>query len=64
MTLGIPVGLLLWFVFGWILVHCPKAACSRDDTAIYAAIATGARTLPPLHSTVDFSVQIQDLRCR
>lgn len=59
LTLGIPVGLLLWFVFGWILVHCLKAACSRADTAIYGAIASGACVLALLHSTVDFSLQIQ-----
>jgi O-antigen ligase len=59
LTLGIPVGLLLWFIFGWILVHCLKAACSRGETAIYAAIATGTCTLSLLHSTVDFSIQIQ-----
>jgi hypothetical protein len=49
-----------WFVFGWILVHCLKAACSLEDTAIHAAIATGACTLSLPHSTVDFSIQIQD----
>lgn len=59
LTLGIPVGLLLWFVFAWILVQCLKAACSRADTAIYGAIATGACVLSLLHSTVDFSIQIQ-----
>jgi O-antigen ligase len=59
LTLGVPVGLLLWFVFGWILVHCLKAACSRADTAIYGAIATGACVLSLLHSTIDFSIQIQ-----
>jgi O-antigen ligase len=59
LALGVPVGLLLWFIFGWILAHCLRAACSRDDTAIYGAIATGACTLSLLHSTVDFSIQIQ-----
>src|SRR5439155_1622335 len=59
LTLGVPVGLLLWFVFGWILAHCLKAACSRAETAIYGAIATAACVLSLLHSIVDFSLQIQ-----
>lgn len=59
LALGIPAGLLLWFIFGWILFRCFRAALSASPASIYGAIAVGAEALTLAHALVDFPLQIQ-----
>jgi O-antigen ligase len=59
MTLGIPVGLLLWLVFGWVLARCLAGALRRGRDAVYPAIGAGCCVLALSHALVDFSLQIQ-----
>jgi O-antigen ligase len=59
MTLGIPVGLMIWLVFGWMLVRCFDGALNRGRDAIYPAIGAGVCTLAYIHTLVDFTMQIQ-----
>lgn len=58
-TLGVPAGLLLWFVVAWILTRCGKAALSGGPMSLYGAIALSAGILTITHSLVDFILQIQ-----
>jgi O-antigen ligase len=59
MTLGVPAGLLLWLVVGWILWRCLAGAVGRGRDTVFGAVATGAGLLAVTHSLVDFSLQIQ-----
>jgi O-antigen ligase len=59
MTLGIPVGLLVWLIFGWMLVRCLDGAINRGRDAIYPAIGAGVCVLAFVHSLIDFTMQIQ-----
>lgn len=59
MTLGIPVGLLVWLIFGWMLVRCLEGAINRGRDAIYPAIGAGVCVLAFAHSLIDFTMQIQ-----
>jgi len=59
MTLGIPVGLMVWLIFGWILVRCFRGALDRARDAIYPAIGAGVCALAFTHTLVDFTMQIQ-----
>lgn len=59
MTLGIPVGLLVWLIFGWMLVRCFDGALNRGRDAIYPAIGAGVCTLAFIHTLIDFTMQIQ-----
>jgi O-antigen ligase len=59
MTLGIPVGLLLWLIFGWIMLRCLAGAVRRGRDAVYPAIGAGCCVLATSHALVDFSLQIQ-----
>jgi O-antigen ligase len=59
MTLGIPVGLVVWLIFGWILVRCVVGALRRGRDEVYSAIGAAACVVVLVHSLVDFSLQIQ-----
>jgi O-antigen ligase len=59
MTLGIPVGLMVWLVFGWMLVRCVRGALDRRRDAIYPAIGAGLCVQAFAHTLVDFTMQIQ-----
>jgi len=59
MTLGIPVGLVVWLIFGWILGRCVLGALRRGRCEVYSAIGAAACVLTVAHSLVDFSLQIQ-----
>lgn len=59
MTLGIPAGLAVWLIFGWIGVRCVIGAMTRARDAIYPAIGAGVCALAFAHTLVDFTMQIQ-----
>jgi O-antigen ligase len=59
LTLGVPVGLMLWLVFGWMLVRCVRGALDRGRDAIYPAIGAGVCAQVFTHTLVDFTMQIQ-----
>ena len=59
MTLGIPIGLLLWLAVGWIFHRLVAGARRGGRESLYASIATGVFILAAVQSLVDFPVQIQ-----
>jgi len=59
MTLGIPAGLMVWLIFGWIGMRCVTGAVTRARDAIYPAIGAGVCALAFTHTLVDFTMQIQ-----
>ena len=59
MALGIPAGLMLWLVFGWIGYRCVSGALHRGRDAIYPAVGAGVCALTFAHTLVDFTMQIQ-----
>jgi O-antigen ligase len=59
MTLGVPAGLLLWVIFGWILARCLIGALRRGETAIYPTIGAGVMVIAATQSLIDFPIQIQ-----
>jgi O-antigen ligase len=59
MTLGVPVGLLLWLVFGWMLVRCCIGALRGGRGPVHAAVAAGCWVLATFHSLFEFNLQIQ-----
>jgi O-antigen ligase len=59
MTLGVPVGLMVWLVFGWMLVRCVRGALDRRRDAIYPAVGAGLCAQAFAHTLVDFTMQIQ-----
>jgi O-antigen ligase len=59
MTLGIPVGLMVWLIFGWMLVRCFDGALHRGRDAIYPAVGAAVCVLAYTHSLIDFTMQIQ-----
>lgn len=59
MTLGIPGGLLLWFIAIWALTRSFAGVRQNRHESIYAAIAASTCTLVMVHSMVDFTAQIQ-----
>lgn len=59
MTLGIPVGAMLWLIFAWVLARCLVGALRRGGESAYPAIGAAAWVLAASHSLVDFSLQVQ-----
>jgi O-antigen ligase len=59
MTLGIPVGLMLWLICGWMLARCLRGALRRGQETVYPAIGAAAGVLAAAHSLIDFDMQIQ-----
>lgn len=59
MTLGVPVGLMVWAVFAWIAARCVIGALTRGRDAVYPAIGAGVCALAFTHTLVDFTMQIQ-----
>lgn len=59
MMLGIPVGLVLWLIFLWMLMRCLAGALRRGQDALYPAIGAAVGILAAAQSLVDFPVQIQ-----
>ncbi|HEV2302429.1 MAG TPA: O-antigen ligase family protein [Stellaceae bacterium] len=59
MTLGVPVGLLLWLIFLWVLARCLAGALRRGPDPIYPAIGAAVGMLAAAQSLIDFPVQIQ-----
>lgn len=59
MTLGVPVGLLLWLIFLWMLARCLAGASRRSEGAIYAVIGAAVGLLAAAQSLIDFPFQVQ-----
>jgi O-antigen ligase len=58
-TLGIPVGLLLWSVFLWMIIRCAIGLRTLCGEANFAAIALALLIATLLHALVEFNLQIQ-----
>jgi hypothetical protein len=59
MTLGIPVGLVLWSIFLWVLWRCLAGTWRQAQDPTYPAIGAAVGLLAAVQSLVDFPVQIQ-----
>jgi O-antigen ligase len=57
MVLGVPAGLVLWLIFGWVLLRCTLGSLRLGS--LCCTIASAVCLLTVLHSLVDFSLQIQ-----
>lgn len=57
--LGIPASIILFAVFIWSFSKCLSGLYSRRVRKLYPAIGICSSTVVVIHSTVDFSIEIQ-----
>lgn len=61
LELGFPAMLALTVSVGWILAVCARGLVRRRRNGIYPIVAFAAVSVPVLHSTIDFSLQMPAL---
>lgn len=57
--LGIPVAIVLFGGFAWVVGVCLKGALTRRRDRVGSLVAVAAAVVVGLHALVDFSIQIQ-----